>query len=187
MQGRGLVGDLPKPSYPGSKSGKVIVRVTVDASGRVTSAAYEPKGSTTDAAELVEAAKAAARKARFTEHMEVASHDFGDVPRKGGDLVREFTFTNDGTVPLVVTRVITSCSCLKASYSKRPVAPGESGTISITYEPHKSEPGVFNKVIQIYSNSVDGRDVITVQGNSIDPGPRKVKTGEVKIKYKKDK
>lgn len=39
----------------------------VDASGRVTSAAYEPKGSTTDAAELVEAAKAAARKARFTE------------------------------------------------------------------------------------------------------------------------
>ena len=29
-------------------------------------------------------------------HMEVASHDFGDVPRKGGDLVREFTFTNDG-------------------------------------------------------------------------------------------
>lgn len=120
-------------------------------------------------------------------HMEVASHDFGDVPRKGGDLVREFTFTNDGTVPLVVTRVITSCSCLKASYSKRPVAPGESGTISIIYGPHKSEPGVFNKVIQIYSNSVDGRDVITVQGNSIDPGPRKVKTGEVKIKYKKDK
>ena len=36
LQGRGLVGDLPKPSYPGSKSGKVIVRVTVDASGRVT-------------------------------------------------------------------------------------------------------------------------------------------------------
>ena len=114
-------------------------------------------------------------------HMEVASHDFGDVPRKGGDLVREFTFTNDGTVPLVVTRVISSCSCLKASYSKRPVAPGESGTISIIYEPG------FNKVIQIYSNSVDGRDVITVQGNSIDPGSRKVKTGEVKIKYKKDK
>ena len=67
LQGRGLLGNLPKPSYPGAKSGKVIVRVTVDASGKVTSAAYEPKGSTTDAAELVEAAKAAARKARFTE------------------------------------------------------------------------------------------------------------------------
>lgn len=67
LQGRGLVGNLPRPSYPGSKSGKVIVRVTVDAKGKVTSAAYEPKGSTTDAAELVEAARAAALKARFTE------------------------------------------------------------------------------------------------------------------------
>lgn len=67
LKGRGLVGDLPKPSYPGSKSGKVVVRVTVDAKGRVTGAAYEPKGSTTDAAELVAAALEAARKARFTE------------------------------------------------------------------------------------------------------------------------
>lgn len=120
-------------------------------------------------------------------HMEVASHDFGDVPRKGGDLECEFTFTNDGTVPLVVTRVITSCSCLKASYSKRPVPPGEQGVIRITYEPHKSEPGVFNKVIQVYSNSVDGRDVITVQGNSIDAPPRKIKTDKVKVKYKQGK
>ena len=67
LKGRGLVGNLPKPSYPGEKGGKVVIRVTVDASGRVTGASYEPKGSTTDAAELIEAAKAAARKARFTE------------------------------------------------------------------------------------------------------------------------
>lgn len=117
-------------------------------------------------------------------YMEVASYDFGDVPRKGGDLTQEFSFVNDGTVPLVVTRVITSCSCLKASYSKRPVPPGGKGVISITYEPHKSEPGVFNKVIQIYSNSIDRRDVITVQGNSIDGNTGKVKTDDVKVKYK---
>ena len=61
---------------------------------------------------------------------------------------------------------------------------GTQGVIRITYEPHKSEPGVFNKVIQVYSNSVDGRDVITVQGNSIDTPPRKIKTGKVKVKYK---
>lgn len=100
--------------------------------------------------------------------METAAHDFGEVPRKGGDLVREFTFTNDGTAPLVLVRVVTSCSCLKASYSKRPVAPGASGVIRITYEPHKSEPGAFNKVIQIFSNSTGGRELITVQGHSIE-------------------
>ena len=61
------MGALPKPSYPGEKGGKVVLRVTVGASGKVTGASFEPKGSTTDAAELIEAAKAAARKARFTE------------------------------------------------------------------------------------------------------------------------
>ena len=93
--------------------------------------------------------------------LENATYNFGDVPRKGGDLVREFRFVNDGTAPLVLVRVITSCSCLKASFSKRPVEPADSGVIRIIYEPHKSEPGAFNKVIQVYSNSVDGRDVIT--------------------------
>lgn len=67
LQGRGLVGDLPRPSYPGGKSGKVVIRVTVDARGRVTGASYEPVGSTTDAPELIAAARQAALKARFTE------------------------------------------------------------------------------------------------------------------------
>lgn len=67
LQGRGLVGDLPRPSYPGGKSGKVVIRVTVDSRGRVTGASYEPVGSTTDAPELVAAARQAALKARFTE------------------------------------------------------------------------------------------------------------------------
>lgn len=67
LQGRGLVGDLPRPSYPGNKSGKVVIRVTVDKTGRVTNAVYEPNGSTSSDDALVQAAIAAAKKARFTE------------------------------------------------------------------------------------------------------------------------
>lgn len=67
LQERGLVDSLPEPDYPGSKIGKIVVRVTVDAAGKVTGAAYEPKGSTESDSRLVAAAIAAARKARFTE------------------------------------------------------------------------------------------------------------------------
>lgn len=67
LRGRGLVGSLPKPAYPGSKSGKILIRVTVGPKGDVTSAAFEPKGSTESDAQLVAAAIAAAKKARFTE------------------------------------------------------------------------------------------------------------------------
>lgn len=67
LRGRGLVGDLPRPSYPGSKSGKILIRVTVNAAGEVTNAVFEPVGSTQSDGELVAAAIEAAYKARFTE------------------------------------------------------------------------------------------------------------------------
>ena len=68
LQGRGLAGELPMPTYPGgNKGGKVVVRVAVDKSGKVTSATFEPTGSTTSDSALVEAAIAAAKRARFTE------------------------------------------------------------------------------------------------------------------------
>ncbi|MBQ9137800.1 MAG: TonB family protein [Alistipes sp.] len=68
LQGRGLVGTLPMPVYPaGNRGGKVVVRVAVDKNGDVTSATYEPKGSTTSDSSLVEAAIKAAKRAKFTE------------------------------------------------------------------------------------------------------------------------
>lgn len=100
--------------------------------------------------------------------LESAFHNFGDVPRKGGNLVWEFEYTNDGTAPLVIVRTQTTCSCVKVSYSKRPLAPGETATLRVVYEPHKNEPGSFSKVIQIFSNSVTGRELVTVCGNSIE-------------------
>ena len=113
------------------------------------------------------------------------SHDFGEIPRKGGDIEHEFPFENDGDAPLVIVRAQTSCTCLKISYPKRPVAPGASGTIRVVYEPHKSEPGTFHKVIRIQSNAEAGDDLLVVQGCAIEQQPRtKVRDGKVKVKYK---
>ena len=67
LRGRGLIGVLPVPSYPGNVSGKIVIRVAVDQHGKVTSATYEPKGSTSSDAGLIAAAIAAAKRAQFTE------------------------------------------------------------------------------------------------------------------------
>ena len=67
LQGRGLVGQLPLPSFPGNSSGKVVIRVQVDQNGRVTTAVFEPVGSTLSDGAMIEAARQAALKARFTE------------------------------------------------------------------------------------------------------------------------
>ena len=96
------------------------------------------------------------------------SHDFGDVPRKGGDLIKEFRFVNEGDAPLVIKKITKSCSCMDMDYSRKPVKPGEAGVIKVIYQPHKVEAGIFNRVLQIYSNCSEEVCLITIQGNSLD-------------------
>ncbi len=66
LEGRYLIGNLPLPAYEVDAEGRVVVRITVNASGTVTNATYEAAGSTTSHSTLVAAALAAARRARFT-------------------------------------------------------------------------------------------------------------------------
>lgn len=68
LQGRGIVGEMPVPDNTHiSRSGKIVVDVVVDNTGTVTSAKFQPKGSTVQDKAMVEAALSAARKARFAE------------------------------------------------------------------------------------------------------------------------
>lgn len=119
------------------------------------------------------------REQRASRHAEMTftdgvSHDFGDVERKGGDLIKVFRFVNSGQEPLVIKKVTKSCSCLTADFSRKPVKAGESGEIRIKYEPHKVEAGKFHKVVQIYTNSSEEVHLVTIHGNSVEKrGKRK--------------
>lgn len=95
------------------------------------------------------------------------SYDFGEVERKGGDLIKVFRFVNDGDSPLVIKKVAKSCSCITADFSRKPVKPNETGEIRLKYEPHKAETGAFHKVVQIYTNTAKGEHLITIQGKSV--------------------
>ncbi len=99
----------------------------------------------------------------FTE----TEYNFGSVDHKLPKVEHVFEFTNDGTEPLVITKTLTSCSCVKVRYDKKPVPPGGKGTITVIYEVNKKEAGVFYKVIEIYSNSADKRNNLIIKGNAI--------------------
>jgi TonB family protein len=58
--------ELPNPLYSTQKSGTVVVEVRVDKEGKVISVRGGVRGSTTNDTDLISAAEAAARKARFT-------------------------------------------------------------------------------------------------------------------------
>ncbi len=66
LAGRSIVGTLPKPDYSDNSSGKVVIDVVVNERGEVTTATYRAHGSTTNSSVLVNAARMAALKTRFS-------------------------------------------------------------------------------------------------------------------------
>lgn len=70
LAGRSLIGRLPTPAYEDQVEGRVVVNISVDESGRVITAAFDPTRSTTNDARLIEAARKAALAARFTAESE---------------------------------------------------------------------------------------------------------------------
>lgn len=99
-------------------------------------------------------------------HFAEKEYDFGEIDRKGENKQCHFHFENRGSEPLVVLSAMTSCSCLKTTFSRKPVAPGGKGTITLHLEARKVEEGVFHRVIQIHSNSSMGTEMLTIKGSS---------------------
>ena len=99
---------------------------------------------------------------------EAMDHDFGRIPHKSKKVECRFEFTNDGTAPIVITKTLTSCTCVKVSYDKKPVMPGKQGVITVAYEVNKKDPGVFYKVIEVYSNVPEKRTNLVIKGNAVE-------------------
>lgn len=90
-------------------------------------------------------------------------HNFGSIGEKSPPVSHSFELRNAGDQPLVILRTETGCNCTSATYSKRPIAPGASSEIVITYNP-KGQKGEFLKAIQVFTNEPVKRQIISVQG-----------------------
>lgn len=71
--------DTPKPRYPGREEGTVVVKITVDRSGKVTQAEPGQRGSTTMNPDLLDAARKAALQARFNVDNNAAAFQTGTI------------------------------------------------------------------------------------------------------------
>lgn len=89
--------------------------------------------------------------------------DLGTISQDDGKQLLRLGFTNTGDVPLVVTEVRTSCSCMSVDYKREKVLPQERGTINITLNPAKAPKGQYLRVMQIYSTARSGVKRVTVK------------------------
>jgi hypothetical protein len=90
------------------------------------------------------------------------TYDYGTIyVDANGDC--EFTFTNTGKEPLVLTGVISSCGCTTPSWPREPILPGQKSTIKVKYDTKRL--GMINKTITVNSNANNPTVVLKITGN----------------------
>lgn len=89
-------------------------------------------------------------------------HDFGKI-KEGIIATYDFTFSNTGNQPLLLTDVRPSCGCTTPEWPKEPIQPGKTGTIRVKYN-SAGRPGNFSKSITVITNIPDKTPVLFIKG-----------------------
>lgn len=97
------------------------------------------------------------------------SYNFGTIAEENGPASHTFIIKNTGTGPLVITRITASCGCTQPEWSKEPISPGQTGEVTVTYNP-KGRPGPFYKTISLFSNAKKSNYTLGIKGN-VTPKP----------------
>ena len=114
-------------------------------------------------------------------------HDFGVVAEEGGPIAHPFNFVNTGDAPLLIGQVKASCGCTTPSWTKEPVAPGDTGVVVAQYNP-QNRPGTFRKSITVTSNADPASRVLYIKG-VVNPKPKTpvddypTAMGNLRVKY----
>ncbi len=90
-------------------------------------------------------------------------HDFGKINEADGRVSVVFEFKNEGMAPLVLSNVRASCGCTTPTWTKEPVEPGQTGSITVTYNPN-GRPGRFQKTVTITSNASEPTKKVYIKG-----------------------
>lgn len=90
-------------------------------------------------------------------------HNFGDILLDSGPVSCTFTLKNTGSKPVVIYNAVTTCGCTKAQWTKEPVMPGKTGTVSATYT-NDEGPYPFDKSITVYLSEPKKPVILKMRG-----------------------
>lgn len=95
----------------------------------------------------------------------MTTHDFGKI-QVNKPVTHQFTFTNSGNSPLVISSVQASCGCTVTDYTKDPIAPGAEGYVKATY--NAAKVGVFTKTVTVKANSEESIVQLNIKGEVVE-------------------
>ncbi len=87
--------------------------------------------------------------------------DFGKIKQSSPIVSHDFKFKYTGEETILVTGVPTSCACTSASIDKKELKKGDSGIITVGFDPnlHEEPDGEFFKTISVLTDPSQKEDV----------------------------
>ncbi len=92
-------------------------------------------------------------------------YSFGKVS-PGKEVSKKFFFTNEGTEPLIIINVQTTCGCTVTDWTKKPLGKGEKGYVTVKYKSKKK--GKFSKTAYVFSNAKNSPVELKITGEVTD-------------------
>ncbi len=81
-----------------------------------------------------------------------ANCDFGTIHEEDGEVSRKVRLVNLGASALTVERAKATCGCTRIGLPDSPVQPGDTASITLTYNP-AGRPGRFEKSVKVWTSS----------------------------------
>ncbi len=94
---------------------------------------------------------------------EETEHNFG-VVTDGDKVSHTYTFTNTGNEPLILSDARGSCGCTVPQWPREPIAPGESGNITVEFN-SANKVGSRNQKVTITANTNPPQSFIYLKGD----------------------
>ena len=110
---------------------------------------------------LVNLASAQTKKADEVAKFSSETVDMGKL-KLNNPLTATFTVTNIGKEDLIIENVTPGCGCTKSDYTKEPIKPGKTGTITATY--NAAAPGKFTKSVSVKFLGIDEPKSLMIVG-----------------------
>jgi hypothetical protein len=94
-------------------------------------------------------------------------HDFGKL-QTGEKVTYSFKFKNTGNSMLMISTVTSSCGCTVSDFPKKPIKPGEVGTVDVSFN-SEGRHGIQNKSITVFSNTQPPTTQLSIKALVIEP------------------
>ena len=90
--------------------------------------------------------------------------EVGEIPQNKPKDVN-FEFKNNGKTTVVIKEVKASCGCTATNYTKTPVKPGETATVTATF--NAAAKGAFSKTVTVTTSADEAPKVLSFKGTVI--------------------